>query len=185
MPGDSLAGSFVEKRPCVGDAIRDATIKLILQTTCWKTCFLIRKRSPPPKPLATENHSREEPVRLPRSKDNQDNMIAATQLKKTRHKFVTETGSFRSAPRRCLKASGPLALKRNPPLQRTEARFTSSPSFFYRHNPPTGDFFHIVKGESDIANLTYNCSRRWHCRTMTDWLCHTQSSSKRMILFHS
>ena len=94
--------------------------------------FSNTQEKPPPKPLATENHSREEPVRLPRSKDNQDNMIAATQLKKTRHKFVTETGSFRSAPRRCLKASGPLALKRNPPLQRTEARFTSSPSFFYR-----------------------------------------------------
>ena len=65
-----------------------------------------------------------------------------------------KTVSFRSAPLRCLKASDPLALKRNPPLQQTEARFTSSPAFFYRHNPPTLFCYrNIHPGGSNIAVL--------------------------------
>ena len=35
--------------------------KLVLQTTCWKIYFRIRKRRGPLAPSATENHSREQP----------------------------------------------------------------------------------------------------------------------------
>ena len=39
--------------------------KLVLQTTCWKTCFLIRKRRPPLVSSATETHSRNNAARPP------------------------------------------------------------------------------------------------------------------------
>ena len=74
-----------------------------------------------------------------------------------RHKKKSsqKTVSFRrSAPLRCLEASDPLALKQTSPLQRTEARFTSSPSLFYRHNPPNLCCYrNIHPGGSNIAVL--------------------------------
>ena len=133
--GNKFTHSSTQRSTNTGDC-RPAAVrhspgngKIAVSDHAQEIIFLIRKRRGPLEPFATETHSREEPGRPPRSKDNQSSMLQQNNSRKCVTNSSQRPVSFRSAPLRCLKASDPLALMRNPPLQRTEARFAPSPSF--------------------------------------------------------
>ena len=112
-------------------------VKLVVQTACWNTCFLIRKRRGGLTLSATGNPTAgNNPARPPLTKDNQLNMLLQNNSR-MRHKFVRENGLFPKCVTSVLKSFPNHSLPSQIHLYSApEARCTSSPSFFYRHTHP-------------------------------------------------
>ena len=115
--------------------------------------LLIRKRRGPLKSSATYNHSREGPGRLPRSKDNQDNMLQQNNS----GKCVTNSSQQKCFFPKCA-TSVPESFRS--PRSQAKSTFTAHRGalhlltlLFYRHSPPTLFYYQKSSDGNNTAVL--------------------------------